>query len=413
MNYSHHLNTQRFSQATEANAAACVQNLSNWADAVHEIRSWPEYEPQPLRTLPNLASQVGISKLFFKDESKRFGTTLGSFKALGAPYAVYRILADAVHASAGVYPSSAQLRSGQYRDMTQGVTVCVATDGNQGRGLAYGAKIFGCRCVDYIHNHVSAGRAGAMQMLGAVVIRVDGEYEASVERVREDARMNGWHFVSSTSWGDFDGGIPQNVMNAYMVVVEEALSMVPSVGEITHVFVCGGVGSIAAAVFLGFFARLRKTQSTNLPRFVVVEPSEADCLFQSSKRGEPCISHGSLRTLMAGLACRAPSPAAWKVLSWLASDFVAVPDSAAVDGMKALAGGLGGDIPVVCGESSAASVGVLLKAGNDLSLRENLGLNGNSQVVLFGLEGATDTQIYEELTGMPPEMVFRAQACFT
>lgn len=412
--YSHHHNRRRLDEATEAAANICVKNLSKWSEAIDEISTWPEYEPQPLQKLPAQAKRMGIDKLFFKDESQRFGTSLGSFKALGAPYAVYKILADAVYQQTGSYPTSAELRSGKYEDITRKVTVCVATDGNQGRGLAYGAKIFGCRCVDYIHGHVSHGRAEMMKDLGAVVIRINGEYEASVDRAKEDARMNDWHFVSSTSWSDFDNGIPQHVMNAYMVVVEEALSMLPAVQDITHVFVCGGVGSIAAAVFLGFFhqyTQLRDSGNSSKPppRFVVVEPTEADCLLQSAVHGEMCRSGGSLRTLMAGLACRGPSPAAWKILTWLASDFIAVPDSVTVHGMQALASGRDGDIPVVCGESSAASMGVLLQATSDISLKEKLGLNNDSQVVLFGLEGATDPKIYNELVGKSPEEVFEAQ----
>lgn len=417
--YSHYHNESRLNKDGESAAAVCVENLSKWAEAVEEISTWPEYEPQPLRSLPNQARQMGIGKLFFKDESNRFGTSLASFKALGAPYAVYMILADEVSLHIGIRPTSGELRSGKYKDITQRITVCAATDGNQGRGLAYGAKIFGCRCVDYIHNHVSTGRAEIMKDLGAIVIRVDGEYEASVERAKEDARMNGWHFVSSTSWSDFDNGIPQNVMNAYMVVVEEAIYMVPTVEDITHVFVCGGVGSIAAAVFLGFFShysQLQKLRGQNAwqpPRFVVVEPTEADCLYQSAKKGEICLSEGSLRTLMAGLACRRPSPAAWKILSWLTSDFVVVPDSVAVEGMKALANGCGDDVPVVCGESSAANMGVLLQATHHVTLRQKLGLDCNSHVVLFGLEGATDPAIYKDLVGISPEQVFEAQKRFS
>ncbi|KAH6879475.1 tryptophan synthase beta subunit-like PLP-dependent enzyme [Thelonectria olida] len=407
--YSHYHNKGRLDKAGETAAAVCVENLSKWAEAVEEINTWPEYQPQPLHSLSYQAKRMGIEKLFFKDESKRFGTSLGSFKALGAPYAVFKILADEVFSKTGIMPTSVELRMGKYKDITQHVTVCVATDGNQGRGLAFGANIFGCRCVDYIHNHVSTGRADRMRDLGAIVIRIDGEYEVSVERAKEDARMNGWHFVSSTSWSDFDTGIPQNVMNAYMVVVEEALQMVPAMEDITHVFVCGGVGSIAAAVFLGFFTRY----SQNPPRFVVVEPTEADCLYQSPKKGRMCLSEGSLRTLMAGLACRGPSPVAWEILTWFASDFVAVPDEVAVEGMKELASGHGGDIPVVCGESSAANMGVMVQAANDESLREKLGLNGNSQVILFGLEGATDPAIYRMLVEKSPEQVFEAQERFS
>ncbi|KAF4227484.1 hypothetical protein CNMCM6805_002864 [Aspergillus fumigatiaffinis] len=391
--YAHVSNLRRLSQAAEADAAVCVQNLSNWKHAIDEISTWPEYTPQPLHSLPKTAMQLRLGNLFLKDESERFGRELGSFKALGAPYAVFRILADEVQAKAGIWPTSADLRVGKYRDITQRVT------------------IFGCRCVDYIHSHVSAGRAEAMKDLGAIVIRVEGEYEASVERAKKDARVNGWHFVSSTSWNDFDSAIPQNVMNAYMVVVEEAMSMLPRVTEITHVFVCGGVGSIAAMVFLGFMMHHQKlgTARDELPRFVVIEPQEADGLLQSARQGVPTQSDGSLRTLMAGLACRAPSPAAWKVLSWLASDFVSVPDTVAVEGMKMLASAPYGDVPIVSGESSAASMGILLQAGSDSTLRELLGLTNRSQVLLFSLEGATDPEIFEKLVGKSPDAVFAAR----
>ncbi|KAI1442270.1 tryptophan synthase beta subunit-like PLP-dependent enzyme [Annulohypoxylon stygium] len=410
---SHVSNRRRLSKNAESNAAACVRNLSSWDHAVEEIKAWPEYKPQPLHSLANSAKELGIVSLLVKDESQRFGSSLGSFKALGAPFAVYKILADEVFTKTGVRPTSTQLRSGQYSKITERVTVCVATDGNQGRGLAYGAKIFGCRCVDYIHEHVSEGRADAMKDLGATVIRVDGEYELSVERAKEDARMNGWYFVSSTSWDDFDHGTPQNVMNAYMVVVDEAVNMVSRITDITHVLVCGGVGSIAAAVFLGITHRLRELHRTcELPRFIVVEPKEADCLFQSTQKGEPTPSAGTLNTFMAGLACRMPSPGAWKILSWLASDFVSVPDSVAVEGMRALASGYQGDIPVVCGESSAANMGLLLKTRVDEPLREKLGIDNDSHVLIFSLEGATDSKIYESIVGMSPQVVFQAQRSF-
>jgi hypothetical protein len=60
-----------------------------------------------------------------------------------------------------------------------------------------------------------------------------------------------------------------------------------------------------------------------------------------------------------------PSLVALKILTWLASDYLAVPDSAALNGMKALAGGVNSDILVVCGESSTASVGVMLGLNAD------------------------------------------------
>ncbi|MFG3593136.1 diaminopropionate ammonia-lyase [Bradyrhizobium sp. RDI18] len=402
--YAHCRNAKRLTPSAEEKAAECARNLGDWSGAVEEIRGWPEYAPQPLHTLDQTASALGIGKLFYKDESQRFGRELGSFKALGAPYTVASLLRDEVARVIGERPTTAELRSGKYRRITERVTVCVATDGNQGRGLAYGAREFGCRCVIYIHGHVSAGRKEAIERFGAIVIRIDGEYEASVARAREDARMNGWHFVSSTSWDEFKSPLPRYVMNAYMVMVEEALAQIPDVDKITHVFAQGGVGSIAAAIYLGFQRRCK-----TLPRLVMIEPVEADCLYQSAANGTPTPSSGSLRTICAGLACREVSPAAWTLLKWLCSDFVRIPDTWVVDAMKALAGG-GGDIPIVCGESAAGGMAVVLKAATDPELRKSLGLDATSQIVLFGLEGATDPKIYERLVGTAPDAVFDQQA---
>lgn len=401
---AYHFHSSRLSPAAERAAATAVANLSDWSAAVREIVCWPEYSPQPLWIFERTAARLGLAALYYKDESQRFGPDLGSFKALGAPYAVSVLLANAVESQTGTRPSVQQLRSGEFRSITERVTVCVATDGNQGRGLAYAAQIFGCRCVTYIHRHVSPGRKEAMERYGAIVIRIDGQYEDSVRRAKEDARMNGWHFVSSTSWDDFASPIPRAVMNAYMVMVEEALAQVPDLSAVTHVFMQGGVGSIAAAVFLGIHLR----RPEHPPRFLMVEPIEADCLYQTAVHGTPTPSTGTLHTLQAGLACREVSPAAWSILDWLTSDFLTIPDEWAVNAMRFLAQS-NPDIPIVCGESAAGGMGVLLEAANNEALRSKLGLDASSHVLLFGCEGATDPAIYEELTGTTPAAVFAAQ----
>ncbi|KAF5861722.1 hypothetical protein ETB97_012674 [Aspergillus alliaceus] len=312
---------------------------------------------------------MDISKLFLKDESEWFGTSLASFKALGAPYAIYKLLVDEIFSQIGVLPTSCELRTDKYRYITQSVT------------------IFGCRFIDYIHNHVSVGRASWMKGLGIAVIHANGKYEASVERAKADARMNGWHFVSSTSWSDFDSGIPQDVMNAYVAVVDEALNRLPAVNEITHV-------SPAAVL------------EALLQQFSLVEPSEAGCLLQSSKKSlNMPVTKQNLRT-----ACRTPSPAAWKILSWLTRDF---SGCVRLGGSRRNEAIFKGDIPVVCGESSAATMGVMLLASRGSRLREKLSFNIDSQVVLFGLEGATDPDIYEQLVGVCFQAVFEAQSHFT
>lgn len=108
---------------------------------------------------------------------------------------------------------------------------------------------------------------------------------------------------------EFDDSIPQNVMNAYIVLTGGSLTMLAAHEPITHIFVCGGVGSIAAAIFQGFYRHYQDSKKAPIPRFIAVESSVADCLYQSAKNGEPRLSTGDLRTVMVGLACRGPSPA--------------------------------------------------------------------------------------------------------
>ena len=137
----------------------------------------------------------------------------------------------------------------------------------------------------------------------------------------------------------------------------------------------------------------------------MVEPIEADCLYQSAVHGEAKPSSGTLHTIQAGLACREVSPAAWNILHWLTSDFLAIPDVWVEEAMRSLANG-NGDTPIVSGESAAGGMGVLLHAATNPDLYNQLRLTPNSQVVLFGCEGATDPAIYERITGKTPEQVF-------
>lgn len=54
--------------------------------------SLPDYAPTPLAEQPSLAVELGVGRVFVKDESNRLG--LPAFKALGASWAVHRTLAE-------------------------------------------------------------------------------------------------------------------------------------------------------------------------------------------------------------------------------------------------------------------------------------------------------------------------------
>jgi diaminopropionate ammonia-lyase len=169
----------------------------------------------------------------------------------------------------------------------------------------------------------------------------------------------------------------------------------------THLFVQGGVGGLPAAVC----AHLWEDWGAQRPRFVVVEPERADCLYRSAEAGRPVVVPGPHDTVMAGLACGEVSLLAWEVLAQGADAFLAIPDAAATDAMRLLADGVGGDAPLVAGESGVAGLAGLLCALGDEGARRTLELGPESRVLLIGSEGATDPAVYHAIVGRAPEEV--------
>ena len=337
--------------------------------ARREISTWPGYAPTPLVSLPGLAAEAGLGAVWYKDEGGRFG--LGSFKALGGAYAVSRLIA----------------RRGA------DITVCTATDGNHGRSVAWGARTFGCACVVYIHATVSEGRKEAIESYGAEVRRIRGNYDESVRIAAADAAANDWHVVSDTSWDGY-GDIPRDVMHGYGVMVAEVLDQLPAGETPSHVFVQGGVGGLAAAMLAMFWQRF----GAEKPRFIVAEPENAACLYESAKAGKRVAVPGDLDTVMAGLAAGEVSHLAWEILRAGCEGFMTVSDGAALGLMRRLADG---DPPIVAGESAVAGLAAALAARQ----ADAFGLDGNSRVLVIGSEGATDAALYEDIVGRTAEQV--------
>lgn len=370
------------------------------AAALAEIASWPGYAPTPLVLLPGLARAAGVATIGFKDEGGRFG--LGSFKALGGAYAVACHLIRCL-AAQGIAATSAGLAAGQFADRTRPITVTCATDGNHGRSVAWGAQRFHCRAVIYIHETVSEGRSAAIARYGAEVRRVPGTYDDAVRRAAEDAAREGWTVVSDTSYPGYTE-IPRDVMQGYRLMAEEALGQWRAIAPAppTHVFAPGGVGGVAAAVAAELALHFGQAR---MPTLVVAEPDRADCLLRSAREGHPVAVPGDLDTMMAGLACGEVSILAFDELLFRAHGFMAVPDEAVAPCMRLLAKGVGGDKPVVAGESAVAVLAALILARGDAAATEALGLGPQSRVLLFGTEGATDPSLYARLVGRTAEAV--------
>jgi diaminopropionate ammonia-lyase len=364
---------------------------SESAAACAEIACWPGYALTPLCALRGLARTVGVGAIWYKDEGYRFG--LGSFKALGGAYAVLRALQSEVATRRGRIPSSSDLRGTAFRQITEAVTVTTATDGNHGRSVAWGAQMFGCRSVVYVPASCSAARAAAICSYGAQVVRTETAYDGAVRQCAEDARRFGRVVISDTAWNGYTE-VPRTVMHGYTLAAKETAEQFPAGVVPTHVFIQAGCGGFAAAAF-----SCLQAQMASKPRFIVVEPETAACVYASAHAGKLAPAEGNVHSIMAGLDCGEASLVAWRILSRGADAFMTVPDSVTAQCMRLLAFAPYGDRPIVAGESAIAGLAALLLANRDAQTRAALGLSSESIVLLFGSEGATDPEIYERIVG--------------
>lgn len=356
-------------------------------------RTLPDYAPTPLVTLKNLAGRLGIRDIWVKDESHRFG--LNAFKALGASYGMARVLAQKLHLD-GYDLSFSLLRSPAVkRDLGETIFV-TATEGNHGRAVAWAAERLGFGAVVYMPEGSSPARLEAIRSHGAEASIVEGNYDDAVRLAAREAEKNRWILLQDSS-REGNETIPLRVMQGYLTMAEEVMEQLD--GETpTHVFVQCGVGSFGAAV-QAYFAALSGPQR---PLFGAVEPTRAACLFKSARAGDgrPRKVRGSLKTIMAGLACGEPSETAWKILRDYADFFVTASDEVTMSGMRVLAHPVPGDRGMISGESGAVTLGLIYTILSDPAFSETaetLKLDSRSKVLLFSTEGDTDPEMYRKI----------------
>ena len=365
------------------------------------LQQWRGIAPQPtpIYDLPDAAKRIGVGMISVKDESQR--SSLGSFKALGAPIALVRFLMRE-------HPEweMAAVFTGRYRDALREQTVISATDGNHGRALAAAAQDCGCRCVIVLHAHVSEEREAAISAYGAEIVRITGNYDESVVEAARLAQANGWQVISDTSYDGYED-VPRDVMQGYATIAAEAIEASAASGQVayTHVLLQGGVGGLAAGVAAYWWEHVGAAR----PTFIVVEPEQADCLWQSAVHGQASVAQGTVDSIMAGLACGATSPLAWRFLDSSVDAFMTVSDDEAITAMRQLAAGSERDIPVLAGESGVAGLAALNQLAANKQQMAALGLDEHARVLFISSEGATAPSVYAEAVGETAEAVLARQ----
>lgn len=364
----------------------CLETVRNFH------RTFPEYRVTPLVSLQETAKVLRVGSIYVKDESKRF--SLNAFKVLGGSYVMGCYLADRLGMPMEQM-TAAVLKAPVSRERMGDITFVTATDGNHGRGVAWAAKQFGQKAVVYLPKGSTDERLKNIRAEGAEASIIDGNYDDAVRLAHQMAEEKGWVMVQDTAREGYEK-IPAQIMQGYGTMALEALEQLPK--RPTHVFLQAGVGSMAGAVA----GLLTHVYGERKPIIVIVEPNQADCLYQTARAddGKCHAVTGKMDTIMAGLACGEPCSIAWNVLKWCADAFVSCPDYAAAKGMRMLGNPAGKDKRIISGESGAAAFGCcaeILQNEALRPLREQLQLNGDSCILFFSTEGDTDRENYRRI----------------
>lgn len=350
-----------------------VDILDDFDSAFRYHSTLAEYEPSPIIELPALAKNIGLGRIFVKDEGKRFGTS--AMKILGASYAVKKL----------------------FTAESDKLGICTATDGNHGRAIAWAARKNKIRAVVFVPNQTSQSRIKFIEDLGARVILSFGKYDQAVEDAKEYAKKNDFQLIQDTAWDSYMK-TPSYITAGYYTQMHEISEQLDRLRNprIDAVFIQSGVGSWPSAV-VHFIRRYLRNDKIKI---VCVEPIESDCIYESIKRTHVATTRKSQKTIMAGLNCGTPSLLAYEILQNGVDAFVVISDLYAIDAIKYLNAPLPDDPYIAAGESGAAGLGGLLAVmeNNMLTeLRSTLELNEESNIFLFNTENVTDPDLHSQI----------------
>ena len=271
----------------------------------------PAHAPTPLHDMPALAAELGVARISLKDERQRMG--LGSFKALGAAFAIAR--------------EASMTGAGDIQQALQERVYVTASAGNHGMSVAAGARLFGARAVIFLSIAVPEAFAERLRAKGAEVVRAGADYEASMQAAAEAAQLRGWTLLSDSSWPGYTE-LPLRVMEGYLQLAAEAIAQIDTVPS--HILLQAGVGGLAAAV--AAHARLVWGDG---PQVIIVEPQAAPALMEGIRAGQVVDTSGPV-SCMGRLDCKTASMIALNGLARDADVFVSIGEADAIGGAELL-----------------------------------------------------------------------------
>jgi len=290
----------------------------------------------PIVESPRLADWAGLGTLRLKDEGRN---PTASFKDRASVVGVARALARKAK-----------------------VVACAST-GNAASSLAGAAASVGLRAVIFVPRTAPDPKVAQLLIFGARVIRVDGSYDQTWEFCQRACARHGWYNRNAA----VNPSLVEGKKTCGLEIGEQVGGDVPD-----WVAVSVGDGCTIAGIWKGLVEMRALGFIDRLPRMLGVQAEGARPLVDAFREGRDVVP-GPARTIADSIAVGHPRNwrKALRAVRESGGAFVAVPDEAIVDAMRA-AGRLAG----VFGEPAGVA-----------------GLAGLRQAVEEGIVGRRDTAL--------------------
>ena len=196
--------------------------------------------------------------------------------------------------------------------------VVAASTGNHGQSVAYAARIFGSKATIFMPEAANPLKVGATVALGADVIQIGRDFDASRLAAEEHATRLGLRYVHSANEPLLVAGVGT-----------AALELLEAAPDLDVIFVPVGAGS--GVLGAGTVARAVNPAI----RVVGVQAEGAPAVYRSWREGHRVVTE-SITTFAEGLATREPFAMTLALLPRLVDEIMLVSDEEIAAGIRLL-----------------------------------------------------------------------------
>ncbi len=160
--------------------------------------------------------------------------------------------------------------------------VALATCGNYGVAMAYGAYLAGIVCKIFIPESYHTERVREMEQFNAEILRLPGSYEDTVSQSSRMAAEQGWYDANP-------GGANTSLqINSYAVIAHEIYDQLRDAPKYVAAPVSNG--TLLAGVYRGFVNLFKRGKTSRVPIFIAGSAANKNPIISSFKAGlEECI----------------------------------------------------------------------------------------------------------------------------